>query len=181
MSTRPPRVEAAIGPRGGPQAGGHPVWAPARLCTLCGMDDEIGICLPSTWRRRSAPEHGVVLTARSAVLPPGGVHPELTLRCVAVADDLRGWRSAAIAELSRRLDDFEIEDDDVFDLLGREVAYHRFAHRRGAADVLSDQWAWLADGLGVTLTCSVGRADYPDYCDVFEGVAATVRIGPRAA
>ena len=46
--------------------------------------DDIGICLPVTWRRRSAPAHGVVVSARSTVLPDSGMLPELTLRCVPV-------------------------------------------------------------------------------------------------
>ena len=145
------------------------------------MFEHIGISLPATWRRRAAPAHGVVVSARSGVLPASGVHPELTLRCVPVGSDLAEWRAEAIHDLSHRLLDFDLEDDDAFDLLGRDVAYHRFAHRLGAADVLSDQWAWLVDGLGVTLTCSVAREDYPDYCDVFEAIAETVSIGPRAA
>ena len=143
--------------------------------------DDIGICLPVTWRRRSALAHGVVVSARSTVLPASGVHPELTLRCVPVDTDLQTWRAEAIGELAARLLDFDVEDDDAFELLGRPVAYHRFAHRLGSADVLSDQWAWLSDGLGVVLTCSVAREDYPDYCDVFEAIAETVSIGPRAA
>ncbi len=145
------------------------------------MFEHIGICLPATWRRRAAPAHGVVVTARSTVLPASGVHPELTLRCVPVDTELERWRDESLRELSDRLIDFDVEDDDVFDLIGHRVAYHRFAHRLGAADVLSDQWAWLVDGLGVTLTCSVAREDYPDYCDVFEAIAETVSIGPRAA
>jgi len=46
--------------------------------------------------------------------------------------------------------------------------------------VVSDQWAWLVDGVGVTLTCTVAREDYADYYDVFEAVAETVdpeRVG----
>ncbi|HWM72799.1 MAG TPA: hypothetical protein VNQ53_03610 [Nocardioides sp.] len=143
--------------------------------------DDIGICLPVTWRRRSALVHGVVVSARSTVLPDSGVPPELTLRCVPVDTDLRTWRAEAIAELAELVFDFEVEDEDAFELQGQEVAYHRFAHRFGSADVLSDQWAWLSDGLGVVLTCTAARADYPDYCDVFEAIAETVSIGPRAA
>ena len=85
------------------------------------------------------------------------------------------------ASSPKRLVDFELEDDDEFELLDRTVVYHRFAHRLGVADLLSDQWSWLADGLGVTLTCTVAREDYPDYCDVFEAIAETVSIDPRAA
>ena len=139
--------------------------------------DDIGICLPVTWRRRSSPVHGVVVSARSAVLPGSGVLPELTLRCAAVDTDLPTWRAEAIGELAERLLDFDVEDDDAFELLGRDVVYHQFAHRLGSADVLSDQWAWLSDGLGVVLTCSVAREDYPDYCDVFEAIAETVSVG----
>jgi len=142
---------------------------------------DIDICLPATWRRRSALGHGVIVSARSAQLPASGVPPELTLRCTTVDTDLPRWRADAMHELARRLVDFDVEDDDTFDLLGLEVAYHRFAHRLGTADVLSDQWAWLVDGLGVTLTCSVAREDYPDYCDVFEAIAETVSNDPRAA
>jgi hypothetical protein len=143
--------------------------------------ENIGICLPATWRRRSSPAHGVVISARSTVLPASGVPPEATVRCAAVDTELRTWRAGAIDELAERLVDFELEDEDEFELLGRTTVYHRFAHRLGAADVLSDQWSWLADGLGVTLTCSVAREDYPDYCDVFEAMAETVSFDPRAA
>ena len=94
--------------------------------------DDIGICLPVTWRRRSALAHGVVVSARSTVLPASGVHPELTLRCVPVDTDLGTWRAEAIGELADRLVDFDVEDDDAFELLGRTVAYHRFAHRLGS-------------------------------------------------
>ena len=82
--------------------------------------EDIGICLPVTWRRRSAPAHGVVVSARSTVLPASGVPPELTLRCVAVDTDLCTWRADAIGELSERLVDFDVEDDDAFELLGRD-------------------------------------------------------------
>jgi len=143
--------------------------------------EDIGITLPVSWRQRSDPERGIVLSARATRLPPSGVPPEATLRCAYVDTDLASWRAEAIDELRRRLVDLDVEDDDVFELGGHRVAYHRFAHRCGAADVLSDQWAWLVGGLGVTLTCSVAREDYPAYCEVFEDIAATVRLDPRAA
>ena len=59
--------------------------------------------------------------------------------------------------------------------------YRRFAYRLGAADLLCDQWAWRAGSVGVTLTCSVAREDYWDYCDVFEAIAETVDLSPLAA
>jgi len=142
---------------------------------------DLGIAVPPTWRRRSDPERGVLVAARASALPASGVRPELSLRCEPVEEELVAWRAGAMTELSVRLDDFDLEDDDEFDLLGHEVAYRRFAHRVGPADVLCEQWAWLADGLGITLTCSVAREDYPDYCDVFEAIAETVELEPRAA
>jgi hypothetical protein len=142
---------------------------------------DITLSLPTTWRRRTSLPHGVVVSARATVLPASGVPPEVVVRCAGVDTDLRSWRTEALQELADTLPDFEIEDDDEFELLGEEVAYHRFAHRLGYADVLSDQWAWLSAGLGVTLTCSAARVDYPTYCDVFEAIAATMSIGPRAA
>ena len=61
---------------------------------------------------------------------------------------------------------------------GEPAAYTRFSHRLGGTDVVCDQWAWLRDGVGVTLTGTVALADYADYADLFEGVAATVRLSP---
>jgi hypothetical protein len=86
-----------------------------------------------------------------------------------------------MGELADRLDHFALEDDDDFDLLGQPVAYRRFAHRVGTADVVCDQWAWLAHRVGITLTCSVAREDYADYCDLFETIAETVDLLPDVA
>ncbi|CAN5185168.1 hypothetical protein BH09ACT12_BH09ACT12_01260 [soil metagenome] len=140
----------------------------------------LGIAVPPSWRRRSDPDHGVLVAARATQVPPSGVRPELVLRYSRVDDGLTAWREQAMGELADRLDDFALEDDDEFDLLGSRVAYRRFAHRLGAADILCDQWAWLTHGVGVTLTCSVAREDYADYCDVFEAIAETVDLLPDA-
>ncbi|MDP2771949.1 MAG: hypothetical protein Q8O61_00210 [Nocardioides sp.] len=142
---------------------------------------DLEVAVPPTWRRRSDPARGVLVAARATVLPASGVRPELTLTCATVDRDLESWRAEAMRELAARLDDFALEDEDTYDLEGHDVAYRRFAHRLGAADVLCDQWAWVAGGVGVTLTCSVAREDYGDYCDVFEAIAATVDLGPLAA
>lgn len=142
-----------------------------------------GICLPPRWRRTSDPSRGVVVAARSPEVPGSGVRPELVLRCVPVSDDPRSdgpvcddlgaWRDGALAELASRLDDFELEDEDRYELGGHEVAYRRFAHRTALDDLVCDQWAWLVDGRGLTLTCTVAREDYADYCDLFEAIAET--------
>jgi hypothetical protein len=153
----------------------------------------LSVSVPTSWRRRHDPAlaaAGVLVSARAPSAPPSGVRPELTVRVVAVDPDehhdLLAWHTDALGDLADALVDFALEDDDGFDLEGHEVRYHRFAHRIGTADVLCDQWAWLVDGRGTTLTCSTARQDYPDYCDLFEAIAATVdpatpSATPRAA
>ncbi|WP_148612138.1 hypothetical protein [Nocardioides rubriscoriae] len=142
----------------------------------------LSVCVPARWRHRRDPARGVVVAARAPSLPPSGVRPELVVRTASVDhDDGLVWRLEALGDLAAVLTDFALEDDDVFDLDGHEVHYHRFAHRVGTADVLCDQWSWLVDGVGVTLTCSAARVDYLDWCDVFEAVAETVEVGRRAA
>ncbi len=147
--------------------------------TLDGTD--LGLQLPSTWRRRRDPVRGVLVAARPARIPTSGRCPELTLRCVVADGDLVSWRVAAMDELAEKLADFALEDEDDFELFGHEVAYRRFAYRETVHDVLCDQWAWLHQGLGITLTCSVAREDYLDFCDLFEVVAESIDLDRRVA
>lgn len=130
--------------------------------------------LPPGWRRTTQTDPDVVVAARGptdATGPP----PRLTLRSERVeGDDLAGWQERVLRDLAADVVAFDLEDDDEFDLLGHEVAYRRHAHLEDGVDVVCDRWAWLADGRGVTLTCAVARADYWEWCDVFEGVAESV-------
>ncbi|KAA1427606.1 hypothetical protein [Nocardioides antri] len=142
-------------------------------------DNDVTLTVPRTWHVRRNLAHGVILAARPRSVPATGVCPEIVLRCTVVDADLAAWRGQALLDLRAQLADFALEDADEFDLGDHRVAYHRFAHRLGSADVLCDQWAWLVDGLGVTLTCSVAREDYLTYCDLFESIAATVDVVPR--
>ncbi|WP_183101208.1 hypothetical protein [Nocardioides pelophilus] len=142
-------------------------------------ENDVTLTVPRTWHTRRDLGHGVILAARPRSVPTSGVSPEIALRCSAVDVDLAVWRGQAVLDLRAQLVDFALEDADEFDLGDHRVAYVRFAHRFGAADVVCDQWAWLVDGLGVTLTCSVAREDYLTYCDLFEDVAATVDVLPR--
>jgi hypothetical protein len=135
------------------------------------MVTDLGIALPPSWRRTSAPDRGVLVSARAALPPASGFRPEAVLRC----------DPAPLPDLDSGLRDFAVEDEDHFDLMGHDVNYRRFAHRVGTVDVLCDQWAWPAGSVVVTLTCSVAREDYWDWCDVFEAIAETVDVGPRAA
>jgi hypothetical protein len=142
---------------------------------------DLTIALPPRWRRRADPDHGVLVHARAPVATSAGTRPELVLRCAAVDDDLETWRAAAAADLADQLAGFDLEDEDAFELEGRPVVYARFAHRLGTAELVSEQWSWLLGRTGVTLTGTVAREDYADYCEVFEAVAATFEPGTRAA
>ena len=141
----------------------------------------VSVSVPQPWAARSDPDHGIVVAARSREVPPSGFPPELVVRSVPVETDLATWRSEVAEVMAVQLDGFELEDDDEFRLGDHVVAYRRFAYRHGATDVVCDQWAWVVDGVGVTLTGSVARDDYATYCDLFEDVAATVDVVPQAA
>lgn len=144
-------------------------------------ENDVTLAVPGSWHTRRDLGHGIVLAARPRTVPASGVCPEIALRCASVDLDLATWRGQALLDLRDQLVDFVLEDADRFELGDHLVAYARFAHRFGAADVICDQWAWQVDGLGVTLTCSVAREDYLAYCDLFEAVAATVDVLPRLA
>ncbi|TQK69252.1 hypothetical protein FBY23_1013 [Nocardioides sp. SLBN-35] len=138
----------------------------------------VSLAVPRRWATFDDPAPGVSLVAQAPAAAPSGFTPELALHTGPVdgGSSLTDWRHQAMSTLASQLDALEIEDSDVVDLDGEPVAYTRFSHRIGGADVMCDQWAWLHDGVGVTLTGSVGRAEYADYCDLFEDVAATVEI-----
>lgn len=139
-------------------------------------DHDVTVAIPRRWATRADRDHGIVVAARATAVPRSGFPPEIVLRAVAVATDLDVWRDDAMAALSTQLDGFEVEDSDAFELGGQPAVYRRFAHRAGSTEVICDQWAWVVDGVGITLTASVAREDYADYCDLFEDVAATVSV-----
>lgn len=149
--------------------------------TVINAAHDISVAIPRHWTTRTEPEHGVAVAARARALPPSGFAPEVVLRTAPVTSDLDAWRSDAMTALATQLTDFDVEDSDEFDLGGWPVSYRRFAHRIGATDVVCEQWAWLVEGVGVTLTGSVARTDYADYGDLFEAIAGTVEIAPHAA
>lgn len=144
-------------------------------------DTHLSFEMPPGWQIRSHRAAGVIARARPPRRARAGVPPEIVLRTTTVADDLEPWRRQALAALEHQLPGFELEDDEEYDLGGRPACYHRFGHRLGTADLVSEQWSWLAGGLGVTLTCTVAREEYAAYCELFEDVAATVEILGAAA
>lgn len=145
-------------------------------------DPGITVSVPKHWATRSDTEHGIVVAARSRELPPSGFAPEIVVRTTLVdAPDLTTWRLEALTSMTTQLDAFDLEDEDLFDLADHPAAYRRFSHRLATVDVVCEQWSWLVDAVGVTLTGSVARRDYATYCDLFEEVAATIEVAPPAA
>ncbi len=139
---------------------------------------DIALAVPRHWATHADPDEGIVLAARAPRRPPSGFAPELVLRAVPVTGDPERWRRQALVSRAPHLDRFEVEDVDEVDLAGLAACYRRFGHRVAGLDVVCDQWMWVAHGLGLTLTGSVARVEYADYCDVFEEVAATVEVTP---
>ena len=145
-------------------------------------DTQISFRLPTGWLTRDDNTGaGVLVRAR----PPGqqraGVPPEIVVRSEPVADELHAWRRDALAALALQLHDFDLEDEDDYRLASAPARYHRFGHTLGTADLITEQWSWLAGGVGVTLTCTVERAAYIDYCELFEDVAESVELLSPAA
>jgi len=130
--------------------------------------------LPPGWRRSTDLEHGVLLHARAPAAGPGGVVATLRLISANVSSTLADWRDQAMLDLSRSLDYFELDDEDHYVLGDHDVAYRRYAWRRGAHDLVAEEWSWLVGGLGLTLTGVVAREDYADLADVFDLVAASL-------
>lgn len=129
-------------------------------------DHQLSLAVPRHWPAQDPPTHDVVLEARSPVVPASGFTPEIVLRTVPL-DDLPAPAAGV-----------EVEDADAFEMSGHSVGYERLGHVVGATDVVTDQWTWIVGDTAVVLTGTVARADYADYCDVFEDVASTVDLTP---
>jgi hypothetical protein len=123
------------------------------------------------------------LRVRGGYAAPGvhasGVAPRLECRSVPFEGDLEAWRRR-VAAADQTRPGFDLEDEDVFDLAGRDVVYRRFGHRAAGVPVLCEQWLWVVGGLAHQLLGTVAREDYADYCDVFEDVAETFDPDPTA-
>jgi hypothetical protein len=139
---------------------------------------DVRISVPASWRRTSDPACGVLVAATATTVPPSGFRPSVRLRCEPAPDAASAWSAHCVSELRSTREEFALEDEDDYDLGRHHVGYRRYAHRLRGADVLCDEWAWLVDGIGFVLTCSVAREDYLDYCDVFEAIAQTVEPPP---
>ena len=142
---------------------------------MSAADSAVRIAVPSGWERLTDPVPGVPLVMAARQRPASGVLPSMA---VAVAELGSGWsRSAYLGELrdelTASLDGGVVEDEDALELDTGEVSYLRVAHRSGATELVSEVWVWLCAGRAWSVSGTVDRCDYADYCDVFEGVADT--------
>jgi hypothetical protein len=138
-------------------------------------DSDVRISVPTGWEQVTDPVPGVALLMAARRRPATGILPSMAVAAVPLAPDrdrstyLAGLRT----ELTDGLDGAEVEDEDAFELDGGPVDYLRLSHRDGDRHLVSEVWLWLADGRAWSVSGTVDRRDYADWCDVFEEVAAT--------
>jgi hypothetical protein len=138
--------------------------------------DDISISIPPRWRHCADLDHGVVVTARAPVAPVSGFVPNFVLDAEPVEGSLDAWQERALGHLGGLLEGLDEEDTDDYVLGNELVRYRRMSFSSGDHDVVAEQWCWLIQGVGFTLTGSVAREDYADYTHVFEDVAGTFKV-----
>jgi hypothetical protein len=134
----------------------------------------VSIAVPVGWEKVTDPAPGVLLLAAPR-RPLAVARPSMA---VSVADLEPGWSRTVWLERLRRelaasLEALDVEDEDAYDVAGLDVDYLRLAHRDDGRELVSEVWVWLCEGRAWTVSGTVERADYVDWCEVFEGVAAT--------
>lgn len=148
------------------------------------MNLDIPLILPPRWRWSTDGATGLLLSARPPLAGASGVLPEVRLTAMSGGADDFEWVDDDLERVERAVRDYLLEDEDEFGAGLHEVAYRRFAHRRGAHDLLCDRWAWEVDGWRFLLDATCARADYEEFCDVFEQIAESFepeRWEPAAA
>ena len=148
---------------------------------LVGRDD-ISIAVPSGWSRASDLDHGILMAARAPTAPGSGFVPRFVLDAEPVDSSFESWQENAVTALSDQLQRFDEEDTDDYHV-GPELArYRRVSHVSSVSSdhhLVSEQWCWLIEGVGFTLTGTIAREDFADFCDLFEDVAGTFSVRRR--
>lgn len=135
--------------------------------------EHLVITLPRGWRPATSPEQGVLLAALAPYAGSHDVVPSLRLTLEPVTTPTEEWHAECAEELPTRFSGFALDDEDTYEIGLHEARYRRFSHRRAGHDLVSEQWAWVVDGLGFLLSTTVAREDYLHYFEVFEAVADT--------
>lgn len=133
--------------------------------------------LPADWEQAQDPRPGVSLVA---VEPPHGgpfrANVVVTLEPLATGEDLDAWQTGADALLAGALRGYLLIDLERVEVDGRP-ALRRLAHheREESGAVTMEQWAVVANGLGLTLTASAGTLEYDALAPTFAAIAAGLR------
>ena len=114
---------------------------------------------------------GLLLSARPPLAGRSGVLPEVRLTVMPGEPDGFEWVDDDLEVVARAVRDFLLEDSDQYVVGDHEVAYRRFAHRRGAHDLVCERWAWESDARLFLVDAMCAREDYEEFCDAFEQVA----------
>ena len=138
--------------------------------------DDISIGVPSHWRQSSDLDHGIVMAARAPATPGSGFVPRFVLDAEPVDCSFESWQESALAALGDQLQGFDQEDTDDYQLGHEHARYRRVSFVSSEHNLVSEQWCWLIEGVGLTLTGTVAREDYADFCDLFEDVAGTLAV-----
>ena len=148
------------------------------------MSTDVPLVLPPRWRWDTDTPTGLLLRARPPQAGRSGVLPEVRLTALAGEPDDFEWVDDDLERVADAVRDFLLEDEDRFSAGLHDVAYRRFAHRRGAHDLVCDRWAWEVGGWRLLLDATCSREDYEQFCDPFEQIAESFdpeRWEPAAA
>lgn len=133
--------------------------------------------LPPTWERIEDPRETLALVALEPDRQAGfRANLVVTLDRLPPGLDLDGWQSRAEDLLPRTLNDFLLLDRERLerdDRVTMRRLFHHAAPDHGAVTV--EQWATLDDGVGYTLSASIGTLAYDSLADLFAEVGRTFR------
>ena len=141
------------------------------------MDLATTLAVPAGWRRRGALDNGVLLSAVAPTSEATGILPALRLVVTPVHVAAADWVAEELAELFARLGALVVEHEESTLLDGPATFHRRVRHLRWGAVALTEQWGWLAHGLGFTLTASAAAAEHDGVAEVFAAVAASFAVG----
>lgn len=139
------------------------------------------VLVPPGWRCTCDPGGGVLLRVRAPHPGLSGVVPLLRLDIEPVRVSWRAWREDDLADLAARRTDFALAEEDEYEQGVRDVGFRRYTYRRGVDVLVCEQWAWLVEGVGHTLTGTAAHEDLDAVADVFAVVAGSFDPGRPVA
>ena len=143
------------------------------------MDLSSSCAIPTGWRCRDALDQGVLMSAVAPDHSGAGLAPTIRLEVEPVHLTATAWVAEELADLSSRLAGLVVEHEDSSDLSGVETCYRRLRHLRLGIPAVTEQWGWLIEGLGFTLTASAPATEHEHYASLFAAVADSFAVGAQ--